>query len=1540
MNAQMIFSTSKYLCLIVFLGLIGETLAQTSGINYQAVAVDMSTTEGFGRNIGGEVMANKDILVRFTLHEGAEDGPEVFSEEHNTKTDAFGIFRLVIGNGFNPAANLLESLDWLNKPYYLKVAIDFNDGAGFMVLGTEKIVVPPYSLDGDNQTLILSDNELSISGGNSIILEDLNDQNELISDISLSGSMLQIVDAGGIREINLEPAIGDDGTAIDELQTLEAGAEPGEISISERNTVFINVNDLDSDPTNENQVISAGNGIQVVQIGQEFTVSNTSPDQEVTLADGGSGNVIIGGSYPDFTVEVESNMLGAFSTTNNVTSNEPGDYVNDDFVFGSNSIEHGGNSDYYNRMFFDKSLGAFRAGSSSDASWNSGNIGEYSIALGVNNSASGYISRSFGHASGATGDLSITLGSFSSVESYAETGIGLFWTDYSPLSQTDFNENDRLLIVGNGTSYSNRSDALVILKNGNTSLNGSLTIDGDNVDGAGEPYTLPLQGGDANQILTAAGDGTTNWQDPTNDSPFNLNSGVISNKNPETEDFVFGSSSLEDLPGDADNSRIFFDKSKGALRAGQPYLSNWNDENRGYWSTAIGFNTNATSYYTLALGGPAAWAQGYGSISIANNSWSFGSYSISMGSFLNSRGINEIVLGKFNTDYVPSIESGNPGDAGLEDRLFVVGNGIGLSERSDALVILNNGNTSLNGSLTIDGDNVAGAGEPYTLPLQDGDANQILTTAGDGTTSWQDPTNDSPFNLNSGVISNKNPETEDFVFGSSSLDDIAGEDDDIRLFFDKNDGSFRVGHVFADRWDESFRGISSIAMGRNTMASGFYSIALGGPNTSATGYGAVTIGNVNLSQGYYSYTIGSFLRSQGVSEIVIGKFNSDYTPSVTNGNPEDAGLEDRLFVIGNGTGLSERSDALVMLNNGNTTLNGSLTIDGDNIAGAGQSYTLPTQDGLTNQILTTAGDGTTSWQDPTGDSPFNLNSGVISNKNPETEDFVFGSPSVANLPGSDDDNRVFFDKSEGAFGAGGVDDDHWDSQGEYSVAIGHNNRAQGRMSVALGSENNSNGAYSTTSGRGNYASSFSTALGNRVQAIGAYSTVIGYLSNSHGEHSLAIGNQTNSFSLAEMVVGLFNTDYTTSTDGEFVYDNNDRLFVIGNGIDDANRSDAFVMLKNGNTILNGSLTIDGDNLAGAGESYTLPLQDGGANQILTTAGDGTTSWQSATGDSPFNLEAGVIYNKNPDTEDFVFGSPQLDNDGDSDHFNRMLFDKSKGAFRAGGISGGTQWDDSNIGDFSIALGAEALATGSYSGAIGLNAHALSNGAMAFGMSIRSHGVNSFTIGSDLDANADNSIVIGNGLTSQSYGEISIGVYNTSYTSQSTLDYNSSDRLFVIGNGIDDANRSDALVILKNGNATLSGTLTELSDRRLKQNIFSIAGSLDKLVRLRGVNYKWNHIKPHDTKALQTGFIAQEVESLFPELVIEDSEGYKSVNYTGLIPHLLEAIKELKKENDKLKSKEQSQTSIITSLEKRLFAIEQLLELAGNNEFTDKRNTDE
>lgn len=93
--------------------------------------------------------------------------------------------------------------------------------------------------------------------------------------------------------------------------------------------------------------------------------------------------------------------------------------------------------------------------------------------------------------------------------------------------------------------------------------------------------------------------------------------------------------------------------------------------------------------------------------------------------------------------------------------------------------------------------------------------------------------------------------------------------------------------------------------------------------------------------------------------------------------------------------------------------------------------------------------------------------------------------------------------------------------------------------------------------------------------------------------------------------------------------------------------------------------------------------------------------------------------------------------------------------------------------------------------------------------------------------------------------------------------------------------------------------TNTSDIRLKKNVSTITSGLDKVLRLRGVNYTW---KNDETNKKNIGFIAQEVMEVLPEVVNKNNEGYYTVNESSVNAVLVEAVKELKAENDDLKAR--------------------------------------
>ncbi|MFZ1289038.1 MAG: tail fiber domain-containing protein [Melioribacteraceae bacterium] len=108
----------------------------------------------------------------------------------------------------------------------------------------------------------------------------------------------------------------------------------------------------------------------------------------------------------------------------------------------------------------------------------------------------------------------------------------------------------------------------------------------------------------------------------------------------------------------------------------------------------------------------------------------------------------------------------------------------------------------------------------------------------------------------------------------------------------------------------------------------------------------------------------------------------------------------------------------------------------------------------------------------------------------------------------------------------------------------------------------------------------------------------------------------------------------------------------------------------------------------------------------------------------------------------------------------------------------------------------------------------------------------------------------------------------------------------------------------NGSAGGTSSWSSSSDERLKKNISTITNSLEKVKKLRGVNFEWKDPKNH-REGLQMGFIAQEANEIIPE-VVDDVSEYMSMEYAPITALLVEAVKEqnteFKNQNEELKKR--------------------------------------
>ena len=113
-------------------------------------------------------------------------------------------------------------------------------------------------------------------------------------------------------------------------------------------------------------------------------------------------------------------------------------------------------------------------------------------------------------------------------------------------------------------------------------------------------------------------------------------------------------------------------------------------------------------------------------------------------------------------------------------------------------------------------------------------------------------------------------------------------------------------------------------------------------------------------------------------------------------------------------------------------------------------------------------------------------------------------------------------------------------------------------------------------------------------------------------------------------------------------------------------------------------------------------------------------------------------------------------------------------------------------------------------------------------------------------------------------------------------------------------------------ANNTGSWITRSDFRLKRDIVPLTNALDVVTALQGVSFHWKDEEKDNQYGKVHGFIAQDVERVMPQWVMDGPDGYKSLEMIGLNAFLIEAIKELqvsasaeiaarKSENDMIKS---------------------------------------
>lgn len=476
---------------------------------------------------------------------------------------------------------------------------------------------------------------------------------------------------------------------------------------------------------------------------------------------------------------------------------------NNSTAFGLNSIASGANSTAFGSSTTASSDFSFSTGFSTIAD------GLYSGAFGEANNALGKSAYTFGGFNSSIADYSSTFGRQNFSSSYGELTIGIGATAYVPTSngETQFrttNETDRLFVVGNaidnnGNGFvdsAERSDAMVILKNGNIGIGSSTPQDKLHVVG----NIRMVDGNQAvGKVLTSDANGIATWQIPS------INAWSLTGNS--------GTAPGADFIGTTDNQNVIFKRNNifnGGL--GEANLSLGNNSrtingppdntaigidalnrNSGQNNTALGRNTlgnNTTGSRNVAIGRSALNLSGISSDNtavghnafnsiIGNENTALGSLTRASTTLFNATAIGaRAEVGSSNSMVLGSIN-------GVNGATTDVNVGIGTTTPLERLHIVGN------------------------IRMEDGNQSvgKVLTSDVNGTATWQSASaNVWGLSGNTGTSPGTNfvgtTDNQDLVFKTSNID--VG-----RL---TEDGKFAFGMTnFSDSW----RNLSKVEIGSN-----------------------------------------------------------------------------------------------------------------------------------------------------------------------------------------------------------------------------------------------------------------------------------------------------------------------------------------------------------------------------------------------------------------------------------------------------------------------------------------------------------------------------------------------------------------------------------------------------------------------------------------------------------------------------------------------------------------------------------------------------
>jgi Chaperone of endosialidase len=899
-----------------------------------------------------------------------------------------------------------------------------------------------------------------------------------------------------------------------------------------------------------------------------------------------------------------------------------------------------------------------------------------------------------------------------------------------------------------------------------------------------------------------------------------------------------------DPPISGSGNRMMWYADKASFRVGGVNGINWDKGNIGNFSFSSGYNTKAAGGYSTSMGAST----------IAS-----GVVSTSMGDGTIAKAYGSLSIGTNNDPY------DNPGTTlGANDRIFQIGNGNFINP-SNAMTVLRNGNVGI-GSLA-PSQKLVVKGSNADVMLVDGGNGMYATFAENGTPR--------------GFIGSYNGNDEDFQIGT----------------FGVSTGTLNLTTNSEQRLSVLFNG--NVGIGTTTPNQ---KLVVKGSNPDV----------MLIDGGSGMYTLFS---ENGTPRGFVGSYN---------GNDEDFQIGTYSASTGTLNLTTNSEQRLSVLFNGNVGIGTTTPQARLHVADSSVLFTAQTPNYLTPENPPISGAGSRMmWY--AGKSAFRA--GSISDTAWDKQNVGFNSfASGYNTKASGVSSTSMGDNTV--------------ASGDFSTSMGGSTKASGTYSTSIGTATIASELAATSMGNGTQARGInSTSMGVGTIAIGNSATSMGFFTLAGANFSTSMGNYTKAKSNNSLVIGKYND--TTATD---------RLFEIGNGTADNARGNALTVLDNGNVgigtttptsrlAINGQLTVDQKAIGGYG-GLLLKGNVPGSNYPNIAF---TIKNNAAT---PADVVAAMIQGDlqnntaGAETVDLTFLTSQTGLAGLSEKFrikgngnvgigtstptNKLSLNGN--ANFTGNVGIGTTTPTTAKLVISGAPGTEGIDLSStdqyanmrvirnnlfgldkdmfigYQSGLNSTLHLYSNNNETVTVKNGNLGIGTNAPVTKLDLNGGDNWDLTN-----SEGDMRIG--NANYRIKMGVALNGggagAGRIRAVG-GINTlylgSGTTDVLTLFSNGNATLVGVLTQSSDARLKKNIVPLTLSLNKLTQLNGYTYNW--ISKDKDPNQQIGLIAQEVQKLYPQLVSEvkgeNGETTLAVNYTGLIPVMIESIKEQQKQIDELK----------------------------------------